>query len=55
MSVELTGTPEKIDDFATLLAPYGVVEIARSGVVAMERSRKTPGPREPRPAETAPA
>jgi acetolactate synthase I/III small subunit len=45
MSVELTGTPEKIDDFAALLQPYGIVEIARSGVVAMERSRKTPAPR----------
>ena len=42
MSVELTGTPEKIDDFASLLSPYGIVEIARSGVVAMERSKKTP-------------
>jgi acetolactate synthase I/III small subunit len=55
MSVEVTGTPDKIDDFASLLAPYGIVEIARSGVVAMERSRKTPGPRVPRAAETAQA
>ena len=45
MSVELTGTPEKIDDFAALLQPYGIVEVARSGVVAMERSKKTPAPR----------
>jgi acetolactate synthase small subunit len=45
MSVELTGTPEKVDDFASLLLPYGIVEIARSGVVSMERSRKTPAPR----------
>jgi acetolactate synthase I/III small subunit len=45
MSVELTGTPEKIDDFAALLQPYGIVEIARSGVVAMERGRKSPAPR----------
>jgi acetolactate synthase-1/3 small subunit len=55
MSVELTGTPEKIDDFAMLLVPYGIVEIARSGVVAMERGKKTPGPRAARPAETAQA
>ena len=45
MSVELTGSPEKIDDFAALLQPYGIVEVARSGVVAMERSKKTPVPR----------
>ncbi len=44
MSLELTGTPEKIEDFVALLLPYGVVEIARSGVVSMERSRKVPVP-----------
>ena len=41
MTLELTGTPEKIDDFVALLLPYGIVEIARSGVVSMERSRKS--------------
>jgi len=40
MTVELVGSPEKIDDLIALLLPYGIVEIARSGVVAMERSRK---------------
>ncbi len=43
MSVELTGSPEKIDDFSSLLQPYGIVEIARSGVVSMERSKKAGG------------
>ena len=53
MSVELTGTPEKVDDFASLLVPYGIVEIARSGIVAMERSRKTAeAPRAARTGET---
>ncbi len=52
MSVELTGTPDKVEDFAALLMPYGIVEIARSGVVAMERSRKAPAARaSPRAAE----
>jgi acetolactate synthase I/III small subunit len=41
MTVELAGSPEKIDDLVALLQPYGIAEIARSGVVAMERSRKT--------------
>ena len=41
MTVELVGSPEKIDDLIALLLPYGIVEIARSGVVAMERSRKS--------------
>jgi acetolactate synthase I/III small subunit len=41
MTVELAGSPEKIDDLVALLLPYGIAEMARSGVVAMERSRKT--------------
>ncbi len=41
MTVELVGSPEKIDDLIALLEPYGITEIARSGVVAMERSRKS--------------
>ena len=51
MAMELIGTPEKVDDFAALLSPFGIVEVARSGVVAMERSRKLPAPKTPR-AET---
>jgi len=42
MSVELAGSPSKIDDFLALMEPYGVVELARSGVVSMERSKKSP-------------
>jgi len=41
MTVELVGSPDKIDDLIALLQPYGIAEIARSGVVAMERSRKS--------------
>jgi len=41
MTVELAGSPEKIDDLISLLQPYGIAEIARSGVVAMERSSKS--------------
>ncbi|HVP17386.1 MAG TPA: acetolactate synthase small subunit [Spirochaetia bacterium] len=44
MSLELTGSTEKIDDFVALLAPYGLVEMARSGLVSLERSRKSPQP-----------
>ena len=44
MSLELTGSAEKIDDFIALLTPYGLVEMARSGLVSLERSRKTPLP-----------
>ncbi len=40
MTLELAGSPDKIDDFTLLLSPYGIVEIARSGLVAMERAKK---------------
>ena len=40
MVVELVGSPEKIDDFAGILQPYGILEIARSGLISLERSKK---------------
>jgi len=35
--VEVTGSPEKIDNFIELMRPYGIKELARSGVVALVR------------------
>ena len=40
MIMEMTGSTLKIDDFLTLMQPYGVQEVARSGLVAMERGKK---------------
>src|SRR6056297_1704864 len=34
---EITGTPEKIDAFAELMRPLGLVEVARTGVAAIAR------------------
>ena len=34
---QLTGTPEKVDAFAELMRPLGLVEIARTGVAALSR------------------
>jgi len=34
---ELTGTPEKIDAFVELMAPLGLVDVARTGVAAIAR------------------
>ena len=34
---EMTGTPDKIDAFADLMRPLGLVEIARTGVAALKR------------------
>jgi acetolactate synthase-1/3 small subunit len=42
MTLELAGSPGKIDDFVALLLPYGLVEIARSGTVSLERGKKAP-------------
>jgi acetolactate synthase-1/3 small subunit len=44
MTLELAGSPGKIDDFVALLLPYGLVEIARSGMVSLERGRKAARP-----------
>ncbi|RLL63665.1 acetolactate synthase small subunit [Paenirhodobacter hankyongi] len=34
---EVTGTPEKIDAFAELMRPLGLVDVARTGVAALSR------------------
>jgi acetolactate synthase-1/3 small subunit len=34
---QLTGTPEKIDAFADLMRPLGLIEVARTGVAAISR------------------
>jgi len=34
---EITGTPQKVDAFADLMRPLGLVEMARTGVAALSR------------------
>ena len=36
---EITGTPQKIDAFADLMRPLGLVEMARTGVAALSRGK----------------
>lgn len=38
MIFEITGTRDKIDGLAEVLAPYGILELVRTGAVAMLRS-----------------
>jgi acetolactate synthase-1/3 small subunit len=38
MTFELTGPTKKINAFIGMIRPHGIVEIARSGRVAMRRS-----------------
>lgn len=35
--IELTGTEEKLEAFVQLVQPYGILELARTGVIAMPR------------------
>jgi acetolactate synthase-1/3 small subunit len=41
--VEVTGPPDKIDSLITMVRPYGIKEIARSGVIAMARGARVVG------------
>ena len=34
---ELTGAPQKIDDFVNLMRPIGLVEVSRTGIAAISR------------------
>ncbi len=41
MSVEVTGEPVKIDSFIELMKPMGILEMCRTGIVAIERGKGT--------------
>ncbi len=43
LMIELSGTEDKLESFIELAAQHGIVEVARTGVIAMPRSEKTPG------------
>jgi acetolactate synthase-1/3 small subunit len=36
--VELTSTPDQIRAFEELVKPFGIIDIARTGVTALQRS-----------------
>jgi acetolactate synthase-1/3 small subunit len=41
LTVEITGTPDKIDAFLNLMKSYGVIELARTGITALARGTKS--------------
>jgi acetolactate synthase-1/3 small subunit len=40
ITVEITGTPDKIDAFKSLVEHYGITQLARTGVSALPRGRE---------------
>jgi len=40
ITIELSGPEAKIDAFISLCGPYGIVEVVRSGRIAMPRGKK---------------
>ena len=40
VSLEMTGSLDKIQSFLDLMMPYGVVEMARTGITALERGSR---------------
>ena len=41
MSIEITGDPNKINAFIEYMKPYGIIEMCRTGIVALERGSET--------------
>ena len=41
LCVEITGDPTKIDAFVKLMQPFGIIEMCRTGIVALERGGQT--------------
>jgi acetolactate synthase-1/3 small subunit len=52
---EITGTADKIDGLIDVLRPFGLVEIVRTGAVAMRRSAEAADDARPARAEASPA
>src|SRR5213078_4249431 len=49
LTIEVTGSQEKIDAFERMIRPHGLVEMARTGEVAITRSRPEQQSRPPKP------
>jgi acetolactate synthase-1/3 small subunit len=43
LTIEITGPEAKIDGLLEVLRPYGIIEMVRTGVVAMRRGAKSEG------------
>ena len=41
LCIEVTGEPSKIDAFVNIMKPYGILEMCRTGITALERGSNT--------------
>ena len=41
MCIEVTGDPQKMDVFVALMHPFGIMEMCRTGIVALDRGSIT--------------
>ncbi len=41
ITFEVTGSPEKLNDFLDLVRPYGIVDLVKSGRIALAKDPKT--------------
>lgn len=41
ITVEITGSPDKIDAFLNLMKTFGIIELARTGITALSRGAKS--------------
>ena len=41
LCIEVTGDPTKIDAFVNIMKPYGILEMCRTGITALERGSNT--------------
>jgi acetolactate synthase-1/3 small subunit len=49
VTVEVTGTPDKLGDFLKVIEPFGIRELVQSGVIAIGRGSRSISERNLRP------
>ena len=47
LMIELSGDEQKLESFIDLVEPYGIIELARTGIIAMPRGNAAPLRRRP--------